>query len=408
MTASCRPERTATRKRPASWCASRSAAPVARAVVLLLVLLVGAAPSHAQKAMGDPQRARLKMEGAVHEMGGDKRMTKMSEQQQWDLVEFVTGNMLFVGFHELGHGLVSQLRLPVLGREEDAVDSFATLAMLEAGTEFSLNVLVQAARGWFLSDRREQKLGNMLTFYDEHGLDQQRAFNIVCLMVGSDQKQFKLLADWVQMPEDRQQTCRTDYESAKYAWDEVLKPHLRPADAPQSTIAIDYEPGSGALDTYARSFRSIGFLETLATHASDRYVLPRPISIVIKGCGDSNAWWNAPTLRETLCYEMAEDFVELYRGYREKSSPRKKMTMNQLIAENVKRIRLVHKMSMESLATDTGLPQAWVIRMERGLENSTVDQLEKLARALKVETAAFFAQPSRREASLDAGARSRK
>jgi hypothetical protein len=55
-----------------------------------------------------------------------------------------------------------------------------------------------------------------------------------------------------------------------------------------------------------------------------------------------------------------------------------------------------------------GLPQAWVIRMERGLENSTVDQLEKLARALKVETAAFFAQPSRREASLDAGARSRK
>jgi hypothetical protein len=324
------------------------------------------------------------------------------------MVEFVTGNMLFVGFHELGHGLVSQLRVPVLGREEDAVDSFATLAMLEAGTEFSLNVLVQAARGWFLSDRRDQKLGNMLTFYDEHGLDQQRAFGIVCLMVGSDERQFKPLADWVQMPVERQRTCRDDYDNAKYAWDLVLKPHLRSTDAPKSIINVDYEPGSRTLDTYSRSFRSIGFLETLAAHASDRYVLPRPISIVIKACGDSNAWWNTPTLKETLCYEMAEDFVELYQGYREKSAQRKKMTSNQLIGENVKRIRLVHKMSMEGLATDAGMPQAWVIRMERGLENSTVDQLEKLARALKVDTAAFFTQPSRKEASLEAGSRSRK
>jgi hypothetical protein len=36
----------------------------------------------------------------------------------------------------------------------------------------------------------------------------------------------------------------------------------------------------------------------------------------MQACGDSNAWWNAPTLKETLCYEMAEDFVELYQGCR--------------------------------------------------------------------------------------------
>jgi hypothetical protein len=46
-----------------------------------------------------------------------------------------------------------------------------------------------------------------------------------------------------------------------------------------------------------------------------------------------------------------------------------------LIAQNVKRIRLQHNMSMASLATDSGLPEAWVTRMERGLENCTVDQL---------------------------------
>ena len=378
-------------------------------VMPLLVLLIGAVALYAQNAPPEQQRVRARMENAIHEMGGDARMKKMSEQQQQDLVEFVAGNMLFVGFHEMGHALVSQLRLPVLGRGEDAADSFATLAMLQEGTEFSVNVLVQAARGWFLMDRREQKLGNTLSFYDEHGLDKQRAYAIVCLMVGSNDKLFKELADWVQMPEERQQTCHNDYDDAKYSWDVVLKPFLRSTDQPKSNIDIVYEPGPGKLDAYARSFRSIGFLETLAEHTSRRYVLPRPIGMVMKGCGDSNAWWNTPTLKETLCYEMAEDFVELYQGYTEKRTvPQRKMQSNELIAQNVRRIRLQHNMSTASLAIDSGLPEAWVSRMERGMENCNVDQLEKLARALKVETATFFVQPSNKQAAVETKPRSRK
>ena len=378
-------------------------------VIPLLVLLIGAVPLYAQNAPPEQQRVRARMENAIHEMGGDARMKKMSEQQQQDLIEFVADNMLFVGFHEMGHALVSQLRLPVLGRGEDAADSFATLAMLQEGTEFSVNVLVQAARGWFLMDRREQKLGNTLSFYDEHGLDKQRAYAIVCLMVGSNDKLFKELADWVQMPEERQQTCHNDYDDAKYSWDVVLKPFLRSTDQPKSNIDIVYEPGPGKLDAYARSFRSIGFLETLAEHTSRRYILPRPIGMVMKGCGDSNAWWNTPTLKETLCYEMVEDFVELYQGYTEKRTvPQRKMQSNELIAQNVRRIRLQHNMSMASLAIDSGLPEAWVSRMERGMENCTVDQLEKLAHALKVETATFFVQPSNKQAAAEPKPRSRK
>jgi len=228
-------------------------------------------------------------------------------------------------------------------------------------------------------------------------------------MVGSNDKLFKELADGVQMPESRQETCVNDYRSAKEAWDQVLKPSLRAADQPKSSIEFAYERGSGNLDTYSRSFRSIGFLETLAEHAMDRYVLPRPITMVLKGCGESYALWDSSKLQETLCYEMAAEFVELYQGYTEKRTvAQRKMQSNELIAQNVKRIRLQHNMSMASLATDTGLPKSWVNRMEQGLENCTVDQLEKLARALKVETAVFFAQPAIKEAAVDAKQRSRK
>jgi hypothetical protein len=48
-----------------------------------------------------------------------------SPQYVQGLAEFVSGNMLFVLLHELAHVSITQMGLPVLGRMEDAADSFA-------------------------------------------------------------------------------------------------------------------------------------------------------------------------------------------------------------------------------------------------------------------------------------------
>jgi hypothetical protein len=189
-----------------------------RKTILTLALTIGAA-SNALAA------TRHQNVAPSHD-ASETRIEKALSQQR-DLTEFVVGNMLFVGFHEMGHALADQFHLPTLGRAEDAADSFATIALLDAGSEFSINVLVQAARGLFLSDRRDRKQGEELDFSDAHGLDRQRAYQIICLMVGSDQEQFKELADWVRMPRDRQRTCANDYEDAKYAWHSLLESHRR-------------------------------------------------------------------------------------------------------------------------------------------------------------------------------------
>src|SRR3974390_2707536 len=78
-----------------------SAAPRSLTLMAMLQLLrIGALPANGQKASPEPQRARARMEDAVREMGAGKRMKKMSAERQWEMVEFVTGNMLFVAFHE--------------------------------------------------------------------------------------------------------------------------------------------------------------------------------------------------------------------------------------------------------------------------------------------------------------------
>jgi Putative metallopeptidase len=102
--------------------------------------------------------------------------------------------MLFVLLHELGLASITQMGLPVVGRIEDAADSFAALRLIRVGDDFSHRVLTEAAKGWFLGDRRDQRTGVKVAYYDGHGLNQQRAYQIVCLMVGSDDEKFNDLA----------------------------------------------------------------------------------------------------------------------------------------------------------------------------------------------------------------------
>jgi len=120
------------------------------------------------------------------------------------LAEFVSGNMLFVLLHEMAHVSITQMGLPVLGRMEDAADTYATLRLIRSGSNFSRRVLTEAAEGWFMADRRDQKAGDKVAYYDDHGLNQQRAYQIVCLMVGSDDQNFKDLAKETKLPEERQ------------------------------------------------------------------------------------------------------------------------------------------------------------------------------------------------------------
>ncbi len=53
-------------------------------------------------------------------------------------------------------------------------------------------------------------------------MDLQRAYTVVCLMVGSNPGKFASLADAAKLPPERQMTCQDDYLNAKWSW--VLKP----------------------------------------------------------------------------------------------------------------------------------------------------------------------------------------
>jgi hypothetical protein len=276
-------------------------------------------PASAQAAPGPPVIPPTGLEaginGTVHDFMKSRRFEYLPESEVRDRVEFIAGNLIFATLHEVGHMLIAEMGLPVLGREEDAADSFATLIFLRVGTGFSHRLLAQAAGGWFLSERRDQKQKVKLNFFDQHGLDRQRAYNIVCLMVGSDSEKFDdELADIVKMPRERQETCQDDYSNASWSWNKALAPHRRQPGQPKTNIGVSYAD-SPAYQIYADGFRKIRLLETIADILSDRFVWRGPIELGMLSCGMPNAHWDLSARRIDICYELAADFAEMYRGY---------------------------------------------------------------------------------------------
>lgn len=58
------------------------------------------------------------------------------------------------------------------------------------------------------------------------------------------------------------------------------------------------------------------------------------------------------------------------------------MDARRLVGWNLRRLRVTQEMTIESLADEAGLDPSFVARVERGVVNSSVDTLDKLARVL--------------------------
>lgn len=272
---------------------------------------------------GAPSVLQSRIGSAAAMLTHERRFRDLSDTQRHDTLQFVIGNMLFVLLHEVGHVLITELGLPVLGREEDAADAYATVTILAMKDEFSERVLAEAAKGWFYGDRRDRMELTPVVYYDAHSLSQQRAYQIVCYMVGSDPEKFAPLADETNLPDERRSTCQGDFSNADWSWSKVLKDHRRTTQ-PKTEIRVRYGEPPAGFEVLARAMQSVELLELVAERISDTYALRAAFTIEARACGSPGAEWNLPTRTLVVCYEMAEDFatLHLYYGARARVSQR--------------------------------------------------------------------------------------
>lgn len=148
------------------------------------------------------------------------RDTAESEEENED---HGVANLVDTLYHELGHAVIDIYDLPALGKEDDAADQLSAYLMSQDKEDNSASV--QTINYYFDSANDEDRAE--LPFYDEHSMNEQRAFNYMCWIYGSDPKAY---ADWVGedgLPEERAARCPGEYEKLANSWLKLLEPHLK-------------------------------------------------------------------------------------------------------------------------------------------------------------------------------------
>ena len=235
---------------------------------------------------------------------------EITAEQAAEADQFALNNAIATVFHEAGHMLISEFSLPVLGKEEDAVDALAVLLLLEAEDEDFNSVVEDWANVWFLTAGAKEDEEDM-AFWDSHGLDEQRAYSTVCLMVGKDKKRFHDFAQSIEYPDYRFEECLVEYQSLLRSWEKVLGPH-EAAKGDKTAFKITYAPTRDPrLAHFRELIKTAGVMEMVAAAFSGSYKLKDGIKLTAAECGEANAFWSPDDREMTLCYEDLLNSAEL-------------------------------------------------------------------------------------------------
>lgn len=237
---------------------------------------------------------------------------ELNKTQRAEMRRFAANNSLFVLYHEVAHLLVDQLNLPVLGREEDAADNMATWTLLSKHTREAEQALADAAKGWILSGVAYDSGGVESDYAAAHTLDKQRAYQIVCLMVGSDDKAFQPIANDYALDRDRQDTCYFDYELVKRSFEGLLGSTRANKNGSGTKVNVTYHDAGGRLKDAATAFKSSGVFDQVADELRSRYNVRQTVQFNAKRCGEANAFYDPETVEIIFCYELMQDYMDLY------------------------------------------------------------------------------------------------
>lgn len=149
---------------------------------------------------------------------------KQISEKESEINDMSENAMIVFLFHELGHCLIDVWDLPTTGREEDTVDQLAMFILLDGTPEGEQMVLSAAT---FFAIVSEQKNTEELAFWDEHSLDQQRFYDMLCLTYGSNPSKNKELLGKDGLPLERAQGCPAEFQKVDRTWRKLLAPYLK-------------------------------------------------------------------------------------------------------------------------------------------------------------------------------------
>jgi len=245
------------------------------------------------------------------------------------IVSVYIGIMRSIFMHEFGHALIGELELPSTGAEEDAVDIYAALQIVEPtmypSNDKDVNTMARdaatyAALQWYYSGKVAESNGASASsaWQDEHTGDLKRFRNMLCIMYGGNPSVFEPVAKHVGLEDRTKARCSDEFNKQNRAWRKILAPYtrvgtwtpdgLQPANAPGAPVKVVFEPSSRKIGNLFANNLSEAITNNIKL-LGQTYVLPRPVNVVFKDCGKLNAWYSPREGSITMCYELIESIA---------------------------------------------------------------------------------------------------
>ncbi len=239
------------------------------------------------------------------------------------LEQFVKGTLRFVLLHEMGHGFVDLYQIPILGREEDAADRFATwwmspsLAQGQAQNQEDGTDAIAAMEWWLASAKVNDQSRQELAWWDEHGIDEQRAYQIACLLYGSDPKTMAPLAGRLNIPKERRASCEREAQQNAASWAAFLQGQVSTLRLQVDGFIVpkNYVQPSADTQVAANFVCEHQILEGLQATLK-QFKFPEGNAMVrlyAQDCKMPNAFWNPEQKAIVLCYELVDEIAKV--GY---------------------------------------------------------------------------------------------
>jgi len=128
----------------------------------------------------------------------------------------------FVFLHEIGHALIDTYKLPITANEEDAADRCSSFINLEELGNDGVKAVLAAAEAFQIESRESSNHARNMA--DEHLLQEQRFYNSLCMLYGSDPNKYASILDKGFLPKERAVRCPNEYQRTVESWQTLLQP----------------------------------------------------------------------------------------------------------------------------------------------------------------------------------------
>lgn len=195
--------------------------------------------------------------------------------------------MLHVLAHEIGHAMLREFDLPILGPEEDIADDFATIYVFLLLPDRAADIVAARARQT-LAD------GDTPGMFSAYRADDQRAGRAICLLYGQDPARFDALATEFGLAGEAAADCRDAATEVGRSWRRIIAQYRMPEGARVTEVGLDVAetPFAQALAASDSAEEAYRLLSGIDWHSR--------ITLALEDC-DGTAGWACNGRRITIC-----------------------------------------------------------------------------------------------------------